>query len=498
MKKILLVGGGGHAHSVIDIIEENLEFKIAGIIEPVNKSRTDVLGYPILGEDSNIEALLVNIPYGIVSVGQIKSAKTRKKLFGLLSKFGAKIPNIVSKYAYISKRSSFINPELVREGYASDTSLDIVRFLSEYINGDLEGTFSRKNKFGFDFVQAKSFNASQLINNLMIKIRHIVSNFIICHPSKTNVDWHVANERDLPTNVRKSLDAMEAELKKKNILRGSPYIVDAALAGVKAVIKNASNKNISKQDEMIRQRNLERSKKSIKAENIAADGRNFHNAIINDNKFRSKLNKTLKELLNLELLIVTPKFLKELLQDPSRYQRFRNAQRGGAMYPTGMGRYNRTKFIMLRDLKFKKSFHIHGEEIGKGPTNILPFLAQILSDKPGLTYIIQELENNWHPKYQSKIIELIAKNMKKSQEQGEQGYGNKNFILETHSELFVLQIKKLVEQGILKPEDVSINFIERTKDGNSKVHNIPLNSQGSFTKEWPGGFFTERTEVLTS
>ena len=146
---------------------------------------------------------------------------------------------------------------------------------------------------------------------------------------------------------------MEAELKKKNILRGSPYIVDAALAGVKAVIKNASNKNISKQDEMIRQRNLERSKKSIKAENIAADGRNFHNAIINDNKFRSKLNKTLKELLNLELLIVTPKFLKELLQDPQRYKRFRTAQRSGMMYPVGMSRYSRTKFIMLRDLKFK-------------------------------------------------------------------------------------------------------------------------------------------------
>jgi len=116
MKKILLVGGGGHAHSVIDIIEENLEFKIAGIIEPVNKSRTDVLGYPILGEDSNIEALLVNIPYGIVSVGQIKSAKTRKKLFGLLSKFGAKIPNIVSKYAYISKRSSFERGSVILHG----------------------------------------------------------------------------------------------------------------------------------------------------------------------------------------------------------------------------------------------------------------------------------------------------------------------------------------------------------------------------------------------
>ena len=74
----------------------------------------------------------------------------------------------------------------------------------------------------------------------------------------------------------------------------------------------------------------------------------------------------------------------------------------------------------------------------------------------------------------------------------------KNFILETHSELFVLQVKKLVQQGILKPEDVSINYISRTNKGNSKIHHIPVNLQGGFEKPWPGGFFTERMEVITS
>ena len=29
-----------------------------------------------------------------------------------------------------------------------------------------------------------------------------------------------------------------------------------------------------------------------------------------------------------------------------------------------------------------------------------------------MTYLIQELENNWHPKYQSKIIDLIVENVK--------------------------------------------------------------------------------------
>ena len=69
------------------------------------------------------------------------------------------------------------------------------------------------------------------------------------------------------------------------------------------------------------------------------------------------------------------------------------------------------RFIMLKDLKFKK-LYIHGDEVGKGPSNILPFLGQLLSDKPEMTYLIQELENNWHPKYQSKIIDLIVENVK--------------------------------------------------------------------------------------
>ena len=74
---------------------------------------------------------------------------------------------------------------------------------------------------------------------------------------------------------------------------------------------------------------------------------------------------------------------------------------------------------------------------------------------------------------------------------------NKNIILETHSELFILQIQKLIQKGILKREDVSINYILRTSKGNSEVHYIPLNSQGvlknhgqvvSLTKEWRFNF----------
>jgi AAA15 family ATPase/GTPase len=228
----------------------------------------------------------------------------------------------------------------------------------------------------------------------------------------------------------------------------------------------------------------------IHADKIRSDGRNFDIAIFNDKKLRKELNKVLKDVFKLEVLVVTPKFLKKILKDKDLYRAYRDAQRRSSLYQVGSGMYSKNKFIMIKDLNYKKSFRIHGDEIGKGPSNILPFLTQLLSKKPNLTYLIQELENNWHPKYQSKIIDLIARIMKKSQK--------RNFILETHSELFILQVQKLVQKGFLKPSEVSINYISRNEKGSSVVHNIPLNTRGGFEKKWPGGFFTERMEVLTS
>ena len=93
-----------------------------------------------------------------------------------------------------------------------------------------------------------------------------------------------------------------------------------------------------------------------------------------------------------------------------------------------------------------------------------------------------------HPKYQAKIIEVLVENLKTSI--------NKFFILETHSELFVLQLKKLVQKGILNPNQVSINFVSRSENGNSEVHHLPVNKQGGFEKSWPGGFLPKEWRFL--
>jgi len=365
------------------------------------------------------------------------------------------------------KRSVNINFDVINSlEKRSGTTYGTFKYISLFIKSGLENVFyTGKDMFGN---KEPSYLIDTSINNLrrcIHEIKKTVSGLVICNPNKTDVFWSVPNEADYPDEF---FDKIEKIAKNEKL----------------------NKSQMVKQDELIRKQFEERQRGIKDAHRILANGANFDSVIANNSLLRKELNIILKEILNLKLNVVTPKFLKKIISDPNLYRAFREAQRRGMMYPTGMGIYKKNKFIMLQDLNYKKKFLIHGEEVGKGPTNILPFLAQILSNRPNLTYLVQELENNWHPKYQSKIIELIARIIKKSI--------NKNFILETHSEIFVLQVQKLVQKGILKPSEVSINYISRNSKGNSEVHNIPLNAQGGFEKKWPGGFFTERMEVLTS
>lgn len=103
--QILLIGGGGHCKSVIDVIEAEGLFKIAGIIDQQEFIGQKVLGYEIIGCDDDLERLAAHFNYAIVTVGQIKSPDVRIKLFNQLQLIGFKIPTIISPRAYVSKHT---------------------------------------------------------------------------------------------------------------------------------------------------------------------------------------------------------------------------------------------------------------------------------------------------------------------------------------------------------------------------------------------------------
>lgn len=59
MKKeqLILVGGGGHCLSCIDVIEAEGRFDIIGIVDKKENIGKTVLGYPIIGTDDDLPKL---------------------------------------------------------------------------------------------------------------------------------------------------------------------------------------------------------------------------------------------------------------------------------------------------------------------------------------------------------------------------------------------------------------------------------------------------------
>jgi len=110
MEEILLIGGGGHCKSVIDVIEQENRYKIVGIIDKKELIGECVLGYKIIGCDDDLNRLFGDYQNALVTVGQMKSNHLRILIFDKLKNIGFKLPTIVSPLAYVSQHTE------IREG----------------------------------------------------------------------------------------------------------------------------------------------------------------------------------------------------------------------------------------------------------------------------------------------------------------------------------------------------------------------------------------------
>lgn len=100
---LILVGGGGHCKSCIDIIEATDKYFISGILDDKKKLGHQISGYKISGTDDDIPMLAKEDVRFIVTVGQIKDSTLRIKLFNSIKNFGGKLATVISPYAIVNK-----------------------------------------------------------------------------------------------------------------------------------------------------------------------------------------------------------------------------------------------------------------------------------------------------------------------------------------------------------------------------------------------------------
>jgi len=110
---------------------------------------------------------------------------------------------------------------------------------------------------------------------------------------------------------------------------------------------------------------------------------------------------------------------------------------------------------------------------------------------------VEQPELHLHPAIQCSLADIFIKEVHENED--------RVFLLETHSEHFLLRLMKRVRQTTtgdlpkesqsLAADQISILYVESCED-RSVFREMPINSQGELIKAWPGGFFEEDLDEL--
>ena len=103
--KLLLVGGGGHGQSVVDVVEAQGVWTIAGVLDVPSKIGRKVLSYEIVGSEEHIFSLAQEHRF-LITVGQMHTGGIRERLFQLVRQAQGKLPVVVSPRAYVSPHAT--------------------------------------------------------------------------------------------------------------------------------------------------------------------------------------------------------------------------------------------------------------------------------------------------------------------------------------------------------------------------------------------------------
>lgn len=105
-EKLIIIGGGGHCHSCLDVIETEGRFEIAGILDLPNRHGEKALDHVIGHGDHDLPRLVRQFKNVLIALGQIKSPDLRIKYFHQVKELGGCLPVIISPRAYVSRHSS--------------------------------------------------------------------------------------------------------------------------------------------------------------------------------------------------------------------------------------------------------------------------------------------------------------------------------------------------------------------------------------------------------
>lgn len=98
---LILLGGGGHCKSVIDVAE-SAGYNILGVLDMPEEVGKQVLDYKVIGTDDDISKYVDKAEF-VITVGFIKNPAIRIKLYNKVKEAGGKLATVIAFTAHVSK-----------------------------------------------------------------------------------------------------------------------------------------------------------------------------------------------------------------------------------------------------------------------------------------------------------------------------------------------------------------------------------------------------------
>lgn len=103
MERIIIVGGGGHARVLINIVKLSGQYEIIGILDPHLNVEENISGIPVLGNDDLLEDLYKKgIKNACIAIGSIRDNTKRTKLYNFVKEIGFSLPPLTHPNAIIT------------------------------------------------------------------------------------------------------------------------------------------------------------------------------------------------------------------------------------------------------------------------------------------------------------------------------------------------------------------------------------------------------------
>ena len=122
MKKIILIGAGGHARSCVDVIDSLNFFRVSFM---VGKNDRDFKTINTISELEFVKNYKLKKKNLLISIGQLKNGKIRKKIFDFYKNKGCTFPVIKSKTCYISTGSNVDEGTIIMHKALINTNVNI-------------------------------------------------------------------------------------------------------------------------------------------------------------------------------------------------------------------------------------------------------------------------------------------------------------------------------------------------------------------------------------